>query len=95
MVQTGLDHTEQLTDTHIAAPQPFLGKDDGGKARDQRPVEIEERADLRPGALAMISATEPGNRRSLAGLPVSRCSPRSGEVFMSPTPSETPYRPWR
>src|SRR6185437_1622439 len=49
MIQSGGDHADQLADSHIAAPQAFLGEDDRGEAGYQGSVQVEERTDLGPG----------------------------------------------
>ena len=49
VAQARLDHAEQLTDAHVATQDALLGEDDGREARHQRPVQVEKRADARPG----------------------------------------------
>ncbi len=60
VVQTGLNHAEQLPHAHVAAPQPLLGEDDGGEARDQRPIQVEKRTDLRPFRAGQDLGHRPG-----------------------------------
>jgi hypothetical protein len=45
----GRQNLEKLLRRDVAAPDLFLQKDRGREAGDQRPVEIEKRADLRSG----------------------------------------------
>ena len=47
VIETGLDHADQVADAHLAAAELLLGEDDAGEAGDQRAVQVEERADLR------------------------------------------------
>ena len=91
VVQAGLNHAEQLAHAHVAAPQPLLGEDDGGEARDQRPVQVEKRADLGPGRTGQDLGDRAGQPQILCRRCVSRCS----AALMSRTPIETPNPPVR
>ncbi len=46
VVESGLHHADELTDAHLAAPQPILGHDHAGEPGHQRAVQVEERAHL-------------------------------------------------
>ncbi len=65
MVQPRLDHAEELTDTHVAAPETLLGQDDTGEAGDQGAVQVEEGADFRPGP----AGNHLGNRTGQPQIP--------------------------
>ncbi len=72
MVQTRLNHAEQLTHTHVAAQQTLLGEDDRGEAGDQRPVQVEKRTDLGPGRTGEDLGDRAGQPQILPPAPASR-----------------------
>ena len=49
VVQRGLHDAEELANTNLAAAHPVARHDHAGESGDQGAVEIEERADFRPG----------------------------------------------
>ena len=48
VIQRGLHDAEELANSNLATAEPVSRHDHAGEPRDQRAVEIEERADFRP-----------------------------------------------
>src|SRR5262249_22732019 len=69
VVETGRHHADQLTDTHVATAESFPGENDGGEARDEGAVQIEDRADLPPGRTRHYFRDRSGQPH-LPGIPV-------------------------